>query len=438
MRFLLSFLFFFLLFTLISIPSPSLAIGYAVPVSKDSTTQLYYITVSMKTPLQRTYLHLDLGGRFTWLDCQKNYTSTSYKHLPCKSPVCLAFGHNYACSNCFKPPGPTCANNTCGTFPENFVIRKSYISIAIVDTLQLSTSDGTTLGKPRAINNFVFSCAPSFLCKGLAKKTPGVVALGTDNFSLPLQVSRAFHAPKYFALCLPSSTSSPGVAFLGSSGPYRFLPQETDLSKFLLYTPLLPNPMSDSLVYSVLPSPEYFIGLTSIKVNDKPVPINVTLLTINQDGIGGTKLSTNTPYTLLESSIYKALTDAFVKEFRAPNLTVTKAVKTFGFCYSTDQIPVTRVGPAVPNIDLVMQSESVFWRIFGANSMVWYSKGEVNAWCLGFLDGGVGMRASVVIGGHQMEDNLLQFDLVSKRLGFSSSLLFGSTTCSNFNFTTTK
>lgn len=33
------------------------------------------------------------------------------------------------------------------------------------------------------------------------------------------------------------------------------------------------------------------------------------------------------------------------------------------------------------------------------------------------------------------EDNLLQIDLAASKLGFSSSLLFRQTTCSNFNFT---
>lgn len=56
--------------------------------------------------------------------------------------------------------------------------------------------------------------------------------------------------------------------------------------------------------------------------------------------------------------------------------------------------------------------------------------------CLGFVDGGINPRTSIVIGGHQIEDNFLQFDLAASRLGFSSSLLFRQTTCGNFNFTT--
>jgi hypothetical protein len=55
--------------------------------------------------------------------------------------------------------------------------------------------------------------------------------------------------------------------------------------------------------------------------------------------------------------------------------------------------------------------------------------------CLGFVNGGENARTSIVIGGHQLEDNLVQFDLATSRVGFSSTLLGRQTTCSNFNFT---
>ncbi|KAK0576273.1 hypothetical protein LWI29_014779 [Acer saccharum] len=58
--------------------------------------------------------------------------------------------------------------------------------------------------------------------------------------------------------------------------------------------------------------------------------------------------------------------------------------------------------------------------------------------CLAFVDGGINKhRASMIIGAHQLQDNLLQFDLARSMLGFSSSLLLRGTSCSNFNFTAT-
>ena len=41
----------------------------------------------------------------------------------------------------------------------------------------------------------------------------------------------------------------------------------------------------------------------------------------------------------------------------------------------------------------------------------------------------------MVMGGYQMENNLLVFDEEQQQLGLSTLLLFRQTTCSNFNFT---
>ncbi|KAF3632016.1 hypothetical protein FXO37_27714 [Capsicum annuum] len=106
-------------------------------------------------------------------------------------------------------------------------------------------------------------------------------------------------------------------------------------------------------------------------------------------------------------------------------------IAPFSACFNSSNIASTRVGPAVPPIDLVLQNENVVWRIFGANSMVQASE---NILCLGVVDVGLEPRTAVVIGGHTIENNLLQFDLAISRLGFASSILSRQTTCANFNF----
>ncbi|XVF32605.1 hypothetical protein REPUB_Repub17cG0096900 [Reevesia pubescens] len=431
-----SFFLFFFLLSPFSIPSPTHALSFVAPIYKDNSTLLYSLTLFLKTPLQPTRLHLDLSASFTWVDCITNYNSSTYQHIPCGSLLCSSLGHNLSCSNCFNPPSPSCANDTCSLFPENSVTRKTAISTALTDSLALPTSDGSTQGPPILLPSYIFSCSPPSLLDGLAKNVSGLAALGRSNYSLPAQVSNTFSVPRYFALCLPGSTSDPGVALLGSVGPYYFSSQKIDLSKSLTYTSLILNPVGSTVItYAGQPSDEYYINVTSINVNGKPIQINSSLLTVDENGFGGTKLSSATPYTVLETSIYNALTDAFVNESSALNLTVINAVKPFSVCYSAADVIVTRVGPGVPTVDLVMQSDDVFWRVFGSNSMVRIAGGVGDdVWCLGFVDGGVNPRTSVVIGGHQMEDNLLQFDLESSRLGFSSSVLLKGTTCSNFNF----
>lgn len=427
-----------LLFFLLFIPSSALLplqTASLTPVSKDPSTLQYIVSLLQKTPLKPTKLLLDLGASFNWLDCH-NFVSSTYQHVPCNSSLCSSLP-SLSCSNCYNAPGPACANQTCALFPENPLTRTAAIGYAIVDSLALPTTDGRNPSRLGLISQFVFSCSSSqSILKGLANTVTGLASLGQSNFSLPAQIGTAFSAPYVFAMCLSGSPSAPGIVFYGTRGPYFFLP-EIDISKSLIYTPLLLNPIGSTVInYHGRPSDEYFVNVTSLRVNGKPVGLNPALLIVDQNGIGGTKISTLTPYTTLQTSIYTAFTEAFVNEAAALNLTVTNAIKPFNVCYSADDVVSTRAGPGVPTVDLVMHSEDVFWRIFGSNSMVRMAgANEEDVWCLGFLDGGANARTAIVIGGHQMEDNLLEFDVESQKLGFSSSVLVRGTMCANFNFT---
>ncbi|KAK6141415.1 hypothetical protein DH2020_024863 [Rehmannia glutinosa] len=377
--------------------------AFLAPITKDSSTKKYMLTIYLKTPPQPTNLLLDLGASFTLLDCLH-----------------------------------TCGSSPCGSpqFLKNSLTRKPpLMGQPVVDSLSMPVTDGVNPGQLGSIPEFVFSCSKRSALKGLAKGAAGFGGLGRSNLSIPAQVSNSSSESLIFALCLSGSPSAPGVAFFGSSGPYYFIP-EIDLSKYLNYTPLLSYPVESTVVSYSNPSNEYFIGLTNIKVNGKPIDFNRTVLSIDGKGYGGTKLSTVTPYTVLQSTIFKALTEAFVNESAALNLTVREPVKPFHVCYNADEIMSSRVGPTVPTIDFVLQDDDVIWRVLGSNSMVRIYHDDVHAWCLGFLDGGAHPKTAVVIGGHQMEDNLLQFDLEAGRLGFSSSVLVHGTMCANFNFTT--
>ncbi|WRX20186.1 Xylanase inhibitor [Theobroma cacao] len=106
-----------------------------------------------------------------------------------------------------------------------------------------------------------------------------------------------------------------------------------------------------------------------------------------------------------------------------------KPVAPFGACFNSRTIKNSRTGPAVTVLGLVLQSSRVIWRIYGHHSMV---KVKKKVMCLGFVDGGSEPTTSIVIGGHQLEDNLLEFDLASSKLGLSSSLLLKNTSSSHY------
>ncbi|OAY55840.1 probable aspartic proteinase GIP2 [Manihot esculenta] len=399
-----------------------------LPVSKDPSTLQYLVQINQRTPSVPLKLTLDLGGQHLWVDCEQGYVSSSYNPVPCKSAQCSLFKFNLCVTACLADPQPGCNNNTCVHFPGNTVTHNEASGEVAQDVVSIQSTDGSNPGRVVSVSKMIFTCGVTHLLDGLASGVKGMAGLGRAKTSLPSQFSAAFSFDRKFAICLSSSTKGNGVVFFGD-GPYVLLPS-IDVSKSLVYTPLIRNPNAASLFYEGGPSSEYFIGVKGININGKAVALNTSLLTIDKEGIGGTKISTVDPYTVMERTIFKAVTKAFIKELAG--VPRVAPVAPFRVCFNSANIGSTRVGPAVPQIDFVLQRKSVLWSIFGVNSMV---RVKDDMLCLGFVDGGVNPRSSIVIGGYQLENHLLQFDLATAKLGFSSLLLFGQTTCANFNFT---
>lgn len=398
-----------------------------VPVSKDAATLQYVTQIEQRTPLVPINLVVHLGGRFLWVDCDQGYLSSTYRPARCGSALC-SLGGAGGCGDCFSGPRPGCNNNTCGVSPDNPVIRTATGGELATDVVSVNSTNGSNPGRAVTVPRFLFSCAPTSLLEGLANGVVGMAGLGRTRAAFPSQFAAAFSFHRKFAICLASN----GVIFFGD-GPYNFFPNLQYTSQSLTFTPLFINPVSTAAAFSQgEPSAEYFIGVTSIKIVDKTVPLNSTLLTIDSKGNGGTKISTVNPYTVLESSIFKAVTETFISEAAAWNITRVGSVAPFDVCFSTENVLSTRLGYGVPTISLVLQNENVIWDIYGANSIVQVSDDVL---CLGLVNGGSNPRTSIVIGGYQLENNLLQFDLATSRLGFSSLLFGRRTTCANFNFT---
>uniref|UniRef100_A0A0D9WGB8 Peptidase A1 domain-containing protein n=1 Tax=Leersia perrieri TaxID=77586 RepID=A0A0D9WGB8_9ORYZ len=418
-----------------------------LPVSKDDATRQYVTTFRQRTPQVPVKAVLDLAGAMLWVDCEPgSYASSSYAGVPCGSKPCRYLKNAGCAVTCLDAPSSGCLNDTCAEFPKNTATSVSTAGNVITDVLSLPTTFRPAPGPFATAPAFVFTCGHTFLTEGLAAGATGMASLSRGRFALPTQLADTFgFSRNKFALCLPPASAA-GVVVFGDA-PYTFQPGG-DHSKSLIYTPLLVNPVStvpygrkqkmtkyfignttiqlNGRVSKEKPT-DYFIGLTGMKVNGRVVSLNATLLAIDKKGVGGTKLSTVTPYTVLERSIHKAVIDAFARETatipRAP------AVEPFELCYDGSNLRTTRAGPAVPTIELMLQNTAAPWVVVGANSMV-ATKGSVL--CLGVVDAGTEPQTSVVIGGHMMEDNLLEFDLEGSRLGFSSYLPSQLTSCNNF------
>ncbi|KAF9619898.1 hypothetical protein IFM89_009680 [Coptis chinensis] len=408
--------FFVLLFFLFSFSYARQSVkprALVLPIHRDEPTHLYVADIHKRTPQLPVPFVIDLNGRFLWVNCDKQYLSSTYHAPQCHSTQC-SIANTHVCRTCSSQARPGCHNNTCTLILLNPVTRHSGPGELAEDVLSIQSTDGSSPGPVVTVPRFLFACAPSFLLEGpLPRGTQGFAGLGRTQIGLPTQLASHFGLKHKFALCLGGN----GVIFIGD-GPYIMQPG-IDISQLLSNTPLIVSRQG-----------EYFISVTSIKINNKNVPINSSLLVINPRGFGGTKVSTVAPYTLLESSIFKAVTQYFANELSS--VPRVDAIAPFGLCFNSTNITSTRVGPGVPNMDLVLHKDNVVWRLFGANLM---TQARNDVLCLAFVDAGVRPKASIVIGAHQLEDNLLQFDLTTSRLGFSSSLLFKRTSCANFNFT---
>ncbi|XP_074293383.1 putative aspartic proteinase GIP2 [Silene latifolia] len=392
-----------------------------ISISKDQTTLQYVAKLQQGTPPMPVSLTVDLGGPFSWVDCSRGYKSSTYGAAQCGLAPCGSFGPEQTCGDCHSGPNPRpgCNNDTCSVIVTNPITGKSNAGEVASDILTVHSTDGSNPG-PLVTAHTDFVCSNTGLLKGLPKGANGVVGFGRGRSSLLTQFDNefsdeVFYFPLKFALCLTSSSRSPGFAIFGKA-KYELTPTIIDLSKSLKFSPMIQNPNGDHR------STDYYLNVTAIKINGKIVNLNKTLLSIDGQGNGGTKISTIHPYTLLKTSIYKAVIAAFTKKLRGAKQ--VQPVHPFGACYETK-------GLKVPIIDLVLHKQSVSWRIFENNSMVRVNTDVV---CLGFVDGGADLRAAIVIGGHQLEENLLEFSVVDG-IGFSS-LRSKGISCANFNFTT--
>ncbi|KAK0600214.1 hypothetical protein LWI29_012748 [Acer saccharum] len=412
--------------------------AFIFPVKKNDTTHQFYTTLDMGKPSNYMNMVIDLGGQFSWLDCNQYNISSTYRPIRCMSAKCNATTEGFTCMDCLDgPPRPGCTRDTCAFSSYNPETEMSIFGVVGEDTIRVSSTDGRFSLLDFDIRHFSFACGDidfsSVFDKGSASQ--GILGLGrASNTSVATQLSSAFkHVHNKFALCLPSSKQFYfGSIFVGG-GPYYFLPHyPDDASKLLIKTPLIvtnpPNNYHPPLSRTDVSSQDYFIDVKGIKIDGKQVSFDTSLLWLNGEGFVETVISTVNYYTVLHSAIYKALVRDFVKE-AATNKKMKRvgSFPPFGACFSSENIKNTMTGPAVPIIDLVVKGNNVPWRIYGANSMV---KVKKNVLCLGFVDGGSFPITSIILGGHLLENSLLEFDLESSMVGFSSSLLFHNASCS--------
>ncbi|CAI9753046.1 unnamed protein product [Fraxinus pennsylvanica] len=396
--------------------------AFIFPIKKDSTSLQYYTTIQIGANSTSLDVVIDLGGKFLWFNSAEYFAAAStYRPIRCGTKLCR-IANGVGCVFCFlSPPVPGCTNNTCSDYAHNpFTGTLGYSGLG-EDTLHVYATNGAKYVSP----HFPFQFSDPVLREGLATGTQGLIGLGRTNIALQAQLASSFKLSQKFTLCVPSSGD--GNIIIGG-GSYNAPFQK--ISESLISTSLIRNPVAtwpNEKIGNL--TVEYFINVKSIRVRNKTLSLNTTLLSIDKNGNGGTNLRTVRPYTILHTSIFRPLVNEFVKEATVMNIKRVASVAPFGACFDSKTISNSKTGPVVPTIDLVLQSKSVYWRFYGSNSMV---KVNNDVLCLGFVDGGLDSITSISVGGHQLENYLLEFDVTSSKLGFSPSLQLSDTSCSQF------
>ncbi|KAL0647478.1 hypothetical protein Bca4012_045769 [Brassica carinata] len=375
---------------------------------------LYFTSIDIGTNITVSVSFvIDLSQPYTWLDCFSGYSYSSYTPIDFDSPKCnlhkLTRPLNvptpdwWVCSGAGEKVKPGCSDHPCGIKPYNPVDNTSRAGSLSEDVMFFySTPDGLSFGSRFQSPPVTFACVGRRGFEGFPSEAQGLLSLSRNALSLPSQLSSKF------ALCLPSKTEDSGFGdlFIGG-GPYFLPPYHDDASRLFTTVSLITDKASD----------EYFFEVKSIEIDGKALPLENSILS---------KLSTVTPFTVLYRSIY----ERFVKEFKAKAKAKARkmveaetVVAPFEVCY---RVKKGFKMEDVPVIDLTVGSGGGRWRIYGWNSMVVVK--EKGAMCLAFVEGGEMM----VIGGYQMEDNLVEIDLQLSKLSFTSSLRRHNTSCSRF------
>ncbi|XP_062208733.1 chitinase CLP-like [Phragmites australis] len=380
-------------------------------VTKDPATSLYTSPLKDSRPLV-----LDLSGPLIWSTCERSHPTLECHHHEC------AHAHSFHPPNC-PHSGYGVADEEdrfrckCTAHPYNPFTGKSARGDLTRVRLSANATDGKNPLYPVSFSA-VASCAPASLLAKLPAGAAGVAGLANTRLALPAQVARTQKVSKKFVLCLPRTGD--GVAIFGG-GPFFLLSpsQLGDLTSTLTYTQFLIKKNN----------PAYHLPVKGIAVNKAQVQFPGHAL-----ANGGIVLGTRVPYTELRSDVYRPLVDAFDKALGRDDAKVP-AVAPFELCYDSNKLGPTRIGFLVPDIVLMLEGGKN-WTFSGSNSMV--DVDNFRKACFAFVEmkaekGGYGGAPAVVIGGFQMENHVLQFDLEKQQLGFAKLLFF--TSCGNFNFT---
>jgi hypothetical protein len=340
-------------------------------------TPTYVVRARLGTPPQQLLLAVDTSNDAAWIPCAgcagcptssappfDPAASTSYRPVPCGSPLC-AQAPNAAC--------PPAGRASCG------------FSLTYADSsLQAALSQDSLAVAGDAVKAYTFGCLQK--ATGTAAPPQGLLGLGRGPLSFLSQTRDMYQAT--FSYCLPSfkSLNFSGTLRLGRNGQ----PQR------IKTTPLLANPHRSSL---------YYVNMTGIRVGKKVVPIPAPALAFDPATGAGTVLDSGTMFTRLVAPAYVAVRDEVRRRVGAP----VSSLGGFDTCFNTTAVAWPPVTLLFDGMQVTLPEENV---------VIHSTYGTISCLAMAAAPDGVNTVLNVIASMQQQNHRVL-FDVPNGRVGFA-------------------
>ncbi|CAN6219797.1 unnamed protein product [Urochloa humidicola] len=339
-------------------------------------TPTYVVRARLGTPPQPLLLAVDTSNDAAWIPCAgcsgcptsstpyNPAASSSYRPVPCGSPLCAQAPNAAAC-----PPNAKACGFSLTYADSSLVAALSQDSLAVANDVMKS---------------YTFGCLQR--ATGTAAPPQGLLGLGRGPLSFLSQTKDIYEAT--FSYCLPSykSMNFSGTLRLGRKGQ----PQR------IKTTPLLANPHRSSL---------YYVNMTGIRVGRKVVPIPAAALAFDPATGAGTVLDSGTMFTRLVAPAYVAVRDEVRRRVGKP----VSSLGGFDTCF-------TDAGVTWPAVTLLFDGMQV--TLPEENVVIHSTYGTTSCLAMAAAPDGVNTVLNVIASMQQQNHRVL-FDVPNGRVGFA-------------------
>ncbi|KAI4307668.1 hypothetical protein L6164_030832 [Bauhinia variegata] len=353
------------------------------------------VSLPIGTPPQVQQMVLDTGSQLSWIQCHKKTPrkpppastfdpslSSSFSVLPCNHPIC-------------KPRVPDFTLPT--SCDQNRLCHYSYFY-----------ADGTYAEGNLVNEKFTFS--PSLVtpplvlgCATDSSDAQGILGMNLGRFSFPSQAKIT-----KFSYCVPTRQTQPGSRptgsfYLGnnpSSAGFRYI----DMLTLSQSQRTLPN--LDPLAYTV--------ELQGIRIGARRLDIPPSVFRPDAGGSGQTMIDSGSEFTYLVDEAYNKVREEILR-LAGPRL---KKGYVYGgvsdMCFDGDANEIGRlIGDMAfefgKGVEILIEKEKILADVGGGVKCVGLGRSER----LG--------AASNIIGNFHQQNLWVEFDLVSRRIGFGKA-----------------